>query len=433
MKVIDRREFLKLMGVAGLSAAFPWPLRQARAQALDPYTGPIFITIAASGGWDPTVFCDPKMNVPGEPEITHWSNSDETQTIAGSEITYAPFANNEEFFTRFHSDMLVINGVNSETNSHDVGVRHNWSGRIPSGYPSFSAIAAAVYGGGLPLPYLTNAGYRETAGLCTYTEVSGARDLQGLVNPNRVIGSDDRVYHETDEMAVIERYQQERVDALSDGAEVLPRERRALTNLALARASRDQLQALALSIPTQLVGNTDKDGLGNELLQQAQLALTCCSAGITVACDLEIGGFDTHGTHDQSHRTSLMRLTNGLLYLWDTAESLGIADRLTVLVASDFGRTPWYNEGNGKDHWPVGSALLMKYNAPWGDRVIGLTDEVDDVIALDPTTLQPATGSGGVVLTPSHVHTALRRVAGIEQHATARKFPFDVASVNLPV
>jgi uncharacterized protein (DUF1501 family) len=120
-----------------------------------------------------------------------------------------------------------------------------------------------------------------------------------------------------------------------------------------------------------------------------------------------------------------------LLYLWDTAEDLGIADRLTVLVASDFGRTPWYNEGNGKDHWPVGSALLMKYGASWGDRVIGLTDEGDDALAIDPVTL--AQSSGGVVLTPSHVHTALRKIAGIDQHATARKYPFDVASVNLPV
>lgn len=431
MRTFDRREFLKLMGIAGLAAAFPRPLGLARAAAFDPYDGPLFITIAAGGGWDPTSFCDPKMNVPGAPEINHWARTADTQTLPGSPITYAPFANNEEFFTRFYRDMLVFNGVDTKTNSHDVGVRHTWSGRVPSGYPTFSAIAAAAYGHGLPLPYLTNAGYRESAGLVPYTEVSGARDLQDLVHPNRVSGS-DRVYYDEDEMAILESYQRERVDALTVRGDMLPRESSALANLALARASRDQLQSLALAIPQNLVGTNDKDGLGNELLRQAQLALSCCSAGITVACDLEIGGYDTHGMHDASHRTALMRLTNALIYLWDTADSLGLGDRLVVFVASDFGRTPWYNEGDGKDHWPITSSIVMKRSATWGNGVIGESDEGHDALALDPITLEPVS-SGGVVPTPAHVHRALRKIAGLDGHPIAQKFEFDVPQLDVPV
>jgi Protein of unknown function (DUF1501) len=430
MKTFDRRDFLKLMGMAGLTAAFPWPLRPAQAQSLDPYDGPLFVTVAAAGGWDPTSFCDPKMNVPGERPINHWSNTQDTQTIAGSPIMYAPFANNAEFFQRFYPHMLVVNGVNTETNSHDVGIRHNWSGRIPAGYPSFSAIAASIYGRDLPLPYLTNAGYRETAGLVPYTEVAGARDLQDLVNVNRVAGS-DRLYRPEDEMSLIEQYQSDRLDTLAARTDLLPRERQALTNLALARASRSQLQALALSLPSQMVGGNDKDGLSNGLLQQAQLALTCCSAGLTVACDLEIGGFDTHGNHDVEQRNALMRLTNGIMYLWDTAESLGLADRLTVLVASDFGRTPYYNDGNGKDHWPTSSALLIQQNAPWANRVVGASDEGHNALLIDPQTLMPAAAASGVSVTPGHVHQTFRTIAGVASHATARKFPFDVPSVDL--
>ena len=168
MNTLDRRDFLKLMGLVGLTAVTPWPIRMAQAQTSDPYSGPIFVTIAASGGWDPTCFCDPKENVPGEREITQWSRADVTRTIPGSPITYAPFASNQLFFERFYPDLLVINGMDAETNSHDVGTRHTWSGQIPQGYPSFSAIAAAVYGSDMPLPYLTNGGYRETAGLATY-------------------------------------------------------------------------------------------------------------------------------------------------------------------------------------------------------------------------------------------------------------------------
>ena len=42
----------------------------------------------------------------------------------------------------------------------------------------------------------------------------------------------------------------------------------------------------------------------------------------------------------------------------------------------DFGRTNFYNDGNGKDHWPIGSYMIMEKDAPWGNRVVGLTDEL---------------------------------------------------------
>jgi hypothetical protein len=431
MKALDRRKFLKLMGAAGLAAAVPWPLRLARAQLTeDPYTGPLFVTIAAAGGWDPTSFCDPKENVPGEREINHWSRTLQAGTIARSPLTYAPFANNQAFFSRFYRSMLVINGVDCQTNSHDTGVRFNWSGREDPGYPAFAAIAAAAYGDGLPLPYLTNSSFRETAGLATYTEVNSTRALQDLVDVNRVSGS-DRVYHEEDERALVEAYQEARVVRQASRSGSLPREQAALTNLAFARASRDQLRALLVDLPDQLVNPVDRDGNNNPLLQQAQLALICFNAGLTVACDLEIGGFDTHGNHDTEHRSSLQRLTNGIEYLWDTAEAMGLAGRLHVLVSSDFGRTPWYNDGNGKDHWPIGSAILMKKNATWANRVIGLTDEGHNAIPIDPLTLAARPGAGGVVLGPGHVHDVFRRVAGLDRHAVALRYPLNVTPVNL--
>ena len=430
MNSMDRRDFLKLMGVVGLTTLVPWPRAKARAQSLDPYDGPVFVTFAASGGWDPTSFCDPKMNVPGEPEINRWSRTATTQTIDGSSIIYAPFANNAEFFSRFHSDMLVINGIDTETNSHDVGVRNNWSGRVPPGYPSFSALAASVFGQSLPLPYLTNAGYRETAGLATYTELTSARDLQDLVDPNRVPGR-DRYYHDADEVALIERYQRERTEDQMADTRSLPRQRHALANLALARASRDQLQSLVLSLPTELVDPVDKDGFRNPLLQQAQLALVCCNAGLTVACDLEIGGFDTHQNHDAAHRAALMQLENGLAYLWDTAETLGLADRLVVVVASDFGRTPSYNGDSGKDHWPVSSALIMKRGAPWANRVVGATDDGHNALSVDAQTLAASSGAGAIRLRPAHVHAALRRLAGIDDHPNARRYPLEADSIDV--
>ena len=63
-------------------------------------------------------------------------------------------------------------------------------------------------------------------------------------------------------------------------------------------------------------------------------------------------------------------------FFWDYAEELGLADRILLVVGSDFSRTNFYNDGNGKDHWPIGSYMLMEQGAPWGNRVVGLTDEL---------------------------------------------------------
>ena len=135
----------------GAAAGFRVPL----AHAAD-YTGKLFVFVQADGGWDPTSFCDPKTNTPGEPKINHWADDGEVRE-AGN-IRYAPFANNQAFFDKYHRRMLVINGVDAQTNSHTAGVVHNWSGRISEGYPTTTALLAEHNGAGLAMPYLSFGG-----------------------------------------------------------------------------------------------------------------------------------------------------------------------------------------------------------------------------------------------------------------------------------
>ena len=120
----------------------------------------------------------------------------------------------------------------------------------------------------------------------------------------------------------------------------------------------------------------------------------------------------------------LGHLTDGIEYLWSYADRHGVADRMTVMVGSDFGRTPNYNNDNGKDHWPIGSVIVMERNAPWGNRVVGLTDEGHNAFRIDPGTLQ-RDDRNGTVIYPKHVHKALRRYLGIENHANQNGFPFN--------
>ena len=110
-------------------------------------------------------------------------------------------------------------------------------------------------------------------------------------------------------------------------------------------------------------------------------------------------------------------------YLWESAERQGLADRLVVVMGSDFGRTNHYNAEEGKDHWPIGSFVVMEKNQPWTGRAVGETDELHQARKIDPATLRRNDASG-TLIHPKHIHKALRRYLGIEDTPESRRFPF---------
>ena len=101
-----------------------------------------------------------------------------------------------------------------------------------------------------------------------------------------------------------------------------------------------------------------------------------------------------------------------------SAEQLGIADQLNIVVGSDFGRTPHYsavgNPESGKDHHPVTSWMSMLWNESRdaGLRVVGETN--DGVLAKPLNDELMPVESGGTMVTPALLHKNLRRLAGIE-------------------
>lgn len=430
---MNRRHFLQLLATSGLVAGLPAPLRAfaAGSPSFTPYNGPFFVSIEASGGWDVTSFCDPKA----DSSINHWAASNSVQTISGSNIRYAPFAHNQRFFNALHPHMLVVNGVDAQTNAHTAGQRHNWSGRIAEGYPSFAALAAAAYGPDLPLAYLSNGGYNQTAGVINYVLMQDPGALNKLVYADQFLdaGSDwdaAKYFHRQSTRDIISRYKAERLARLQAAQpHMASRMQAALEQYASAKGNQQLLEILAQYVPQTLVDYTDDDGYWNPLLRQAQIALAAYQSGLCVSADLVSWGFDTHANHDADHAAAFMRLQNGVEYLWAEATRLGIDDRLVVMISSDFARTPSYNDGNGKDHWPVSSTVFMSKNAAWANRVVGVTTAGHLPQAINPDTL--ATDSNGLLLQPKHLQQAMRELAGIASHAVCEKFPLNAESVNL--
>ena len=403
---MKRRDVLQ--GLIGLGACGGFRLPLVRA---DEHLGKVFVFVQADGGWDPTSFCDPKVNTPGEPVINHWAERNAVRQ-AGN-IPYAPFAENEAFFSKYASRMLVINGVDAQTNSHTVGIVHNWSGRNSEGYPSMTALLAARYGPALPAAYLSFGGFSYPGGVARPTRLDSPDRIRSIATPN--VGRAGSRYFSAADWDALEDYGADTAQRITAAANLLSSERERRRAFQSAFAS-EGLEAFAAAVPATLPQSP--------LLLQVQLAVLAFSTGVAVSADLWLGGFDTHSAHDDSSRPRLTELTAAVDYLWEYAEVQGVADRLVVVMGSDFGRTNSYNAEDGKDHWPIGSYVVMEKNQPWTDRVVGETDALHFAQRIDPATLQ-RDDARGTIIYPKHVHKALRRYLGIEDSAGGLRYPFN--------
>ena len=408
-----RRTLLKsLMAAAGAAASgFRLPL----VHAAD-YRGKLFVFVQADGGWDPTSFCDPKANTPGEPVINHWAERDEVRQ-AGN-IAYAPFARNVAFFEKYHRRMLIINGVDAQTNSHTVGIVHNWSGRNSEGYPTTAALLAAHYASTLPVPYLSFGGYSATSGLTRFTRINDANLLRNIANPTW------EAFEKAD-WEILESYRATTAERLGAAPNLLPGDVRHRFFYRSAFAT-EGLEAYADAVPPEdELEQEERNGeFYSTLRRQAQLTVLAFKTGVAVSADLWIGGFDTHANHDPDQEWLLGNLTDSVDFLWEYAEEHGVADRMVVVIGSDFGRTNFYNAQSGKDHWPIGSFVIMEKNQPWTGRAVGETDGLHFAQRVNPRT-QRRDDRNGTIIYPKHVHKALRRYLGIEGTPGAQRFPFN--------
>ena len=409
-----RRQFLKYLASTGLSLTAPISLSAAQSAAPNRF----WVLVNAGGGWDPTYFLDPKGDTPrldGRGPVNRYPASAIAQagnlrypsvypaTIASPDpANPGHFAN---FFPRHAEHLLVINGIDTQTNNHDAGSRFIWSGKIEEGYPSFGALAAAASAPAEPLAFISNGGFDNTAGLVAPARIGSGEVFQQLAYPNAERPAqppENRAPYF--EEAIYERIEQARQARLQRmyASSRLPLQRRQINELMLARSTDNNLSQLVSLLPERVSAGLEG---------QAEVAVAAFSAGIAVSANMHMGGFDTHGNHDQNHANRLTQLLSGIDHLWNQIELAGLSDRVTVLVGSDFGRTPFYNDGNGKDHWNVTSMMAMGAGVR-GNRVIGGTNAHVEALPVNPDSLEP--DANGVILTPEHIHVALRRLAGID-------------------
>ncbi len=416
----DRRDFLKLCGLAGLGVAVPlrFPLPSRAAALNEPYPGPYYVVFNASGGWDTTYLMDPK----GTGGINRLYKEGDILTRGAHK--YAPTArhvkaglSNEDFYAQFGGELLVVNGLDYSVNNHSPGARYMATGKLDSlAYPTFAALVAACQGPACPLSFLTFGNYSATGNLVAMSRVPYLPSLQKLANADAVEGNARAPYHDRFVLDRIERALQTRVES-RPARPRLPRAEHAENMLYAAQANSKALERVTPYIPRTMARE--------RLAQQADIALAAFKAGVCVSANLSIGQFDSHANNDADQMRLIPEFLAGIRYLVRRAEDLKIRDQLVVIVQSEMGRTPTYNQGNGKDHWSIGSVMFLGRGIR-GNRVLGATDERQFHVPLNPQTLA-CDREKGIRVRPEHVHTALRELAGIADHAFSRRYPLGVA------
>lgn len=466
---MKRRDFVKLTGLAGLSLVLPWASSsRARADEAAKWGGPFLLHMHAEGGWDPTLFCDAKTSSGGSSQAFENRLVTAVQNIGGIVVPTAtaegkfllranglPVEDPAHFFTTVGKDALVFNGVDTQTNNHEVGIQAMSCGRGDIELPAFAALLAGKVAAGkdVPMAFLAAGSYNRTGDVVGVSRFPGDK-IGFIAEPFKGAPGDENPLLGDVAIQRIQALREERRKRLEAQA-TLPRTRRTLAAFGEATRAGNTMslikEVVAQPLPAidtlidgfapdardTLVAET-QNGQSTRLMDLGyplELALRCFWAGITVSATYAQGGFDTHANHDAVQPAALGTFLARLRYVLVRARQLGIENKLYVLVTSDFGRTPRYNTGNGKDHWNVTSAMLVGPGIR-GGRAIGGTDEAQKALRVarsDVGRTVGATDDAGVRLMPAHIHAELRRVLGVNEASFIERFPLPGGVESLPL
>ncbi|MBO0611586.1 DUF1501 domain-containing protein [Thiothrix fructosivorans] len=415
---MNRRDFLKLASAASLASVLAGAGRSAYAANL--HTGKVLLTIHLGGGWDHSSFSDPREN----PAINQWAST--LKAGGAGNLRFAPMAENTAFFNKYYNSILVINGIDIQTNGHDAASRTRNTGNLMDGFPSTNELYAAAVGAALPMPFVRQGGFDSTVGIMPFTALPDENLLRTLANPN--FNSGTKTYYAPSHLDLLHRYEQDRLTVQQQQPDNLPRWQRKLEELQRARVGSADIKALGTVLPATLDTN-DLAGMKRNGIRELHMFLVLAAAGMTATGSFGTGGWDSHGNHDNAHTNTLTDMTRLLDYLWTKADSMGLGNRLVVHVTSDVGRTPNYNATNGKDHWSLGSDFIMAKNAPWANRIVGVSGPAHQRVKINPNTLLP--DNNGVYLQTKHIHTELRKLLGIDSHALAQRYSLKAEAMAL--
>jgi hypothetical protein len=445
MKNPTRRNFLKLLGGSAALAATHGPLMRAFAEGS---SDEFFIFIHASGGWDVTLWSDPRNEMAGlvEPAatdntdiagLTNWkskplvgseTSADTFELVkpAGSNITFGPAIGE---LVKHYDKICLFNGVEMNTVSHPDGTVFSCTGRHLSGgratQSSIDTIVANELGLLQPLPLLS----------VRFPSWYIGRELDPRAIPVR-IGSVAQVASSLNRSAAYEQ----------------PADREAVTmllaeeaeELALQSHIPDTMEAMAIQYKTlqSMLGGPVQDVFNQTKLKLAQpdlspdlktasggyfypfyrgnvlnasFAIEAMKQNLVRCVSFSLGGIDTHNANYEDHALRLQEIFTIISRMVDSLEVAGLLPKTHIFVFSDFCRTPGINITRGRDHYPNNSALVISPKLK-GNTVFGKTDAEQ----LLPQAVE-GFSDGPRPVTPPDILATLLAGVGIEERKYLRE------------
>jgi uncharacterized protein (DUF1501 family) len=403
---MQRRTFLQLLGTGSAALAsnalHPRPLFAA-TQAAPP--DQFFIFIHASGGWDVTLWADPRNEKQGlvEPASTentdlaplsHWKATrldGDVDTFTILEAGALRFGPGIGELIDLHDRLTIVNGLAMNTVSHPDGTafsctgRHLAGGRAPAAsidvaitnelgtqqlLPDVAIGFPAAYVGdhldrrAIPLR-IANAGVmaKSLARSDAYLKDADRASITALLADEAHDLAGHSVFPETFERLASQEDALPHLLGNELGGAGL---KTAFTPQALA-AAYPQLDYKAKNIGTGALG--------------AAFAVEAMKRNLIRTIGFALGGLDTHNQNYKQHAHTQQELFGTiatLVKLLDatphpTRRGTKLADSTHILVFSDFCRTPQINLSGGRDHYPNNSALVISPRFVAG-RTFGKTD-----------------------------------------------------------
>jgi hypothetical protein len=382
-----RRNFLKVLGGGAFAALGGLPDPRAIAAATRSLGTEFFVFVHAAGGWDVTLWADPRNEAKG---IMQPASTDNTDTSQLKKWVDAPLSGGARTFELVRpkgsslvfgpgigelADMAdritIVNGLAMNTVSHPDGSVFSATGRHPQGgRVAASSIATMV------------------------ANEMGTEQLLPSVSirfPSSFVGDLDRrvVPLAIDDVDGIGRSlaRSQVFDSDADRDKVtaiLSDEARELAKTAPARGTLEgmavQYDGLRKMLSSHLEEAFSKASLkkaypqfeyGNRLVggpsYYAAFAVEAMKRNLVRAVSFACSGFDTHAGNYRTQallQQETFGLVAGLLKVLDatahpTVSGAKLSDHTHVLVVSEFCRTPQINLGMGRDHYPNNSALVV--------------------------------------------------------------------------
>ena len=392
-EAMTRRGVLQL----GLSTAALLTMPPLRWVAKADPTNPHFLVMLYSdGGWDPTQTLDvhdPLDMTDGVdvdvPEVISGLPPSQIATVGG--ITYMSNPTTrpavDTFFQNWAAKSAVVNGIGTRSTSHDQSRQLVLTGYLDPTRADFAVIAAHKNGPDMPLPHLLLSGQSFGGQFAGLSGRLGGQ-MSTAIAYNRVGTSGALAVSALGEAYVQQALEWERLLAQDAPPSALSGKLDAYHD---ANGRADKLTRLAGAL--NLNQNTG-----------AQLATSLGNAfrsGLTTSVTVNpFGGFDTHSdnTGQNAAWDRVFTYLDGLVAGLSTQPGLvapTLLDETTVVLCSEFGRTPQLNGDNGKDHHPWTSMLLVGKRVK-GGTTVGMTDSTQEGVKVNFATGAP--DDTGIVL-----------------------------------